>query len=287
MGGAGQASRIELPPGYENVMSAVGRFAARRLHQEGIVCHGPCAQLADRSRHELLVPGRDPSGSSAQSSTSTKCIACQTCTPRLQDHVDERARAGVHAVEQRRDEAVRLLPRWWDLQLLDQLGPQTWENGRYTGRTVFEAAPAGERVLGWTPHSMDLRNPNVGEDEISGAVDKQSAGATLPQQIWMSFIWRGSVITAHTRPASRPAHARPSTSVLGTASWCSTRSAAAAIRSACALSLRRSTSIPDWHEREVHRLLSEDRAGHPAAVLRELLARSDCGMGGESTRAGA
>jgi nitrate reductase beta subunit len=80
-------------------------------------------------------------------------------------------------------------PLAWDVELLNQLGPQAWDGGVYRGRTVFEAAPAGERVLGWRPTSADYAYPNVGEDEIVGKVDK-GAAMSLPQQIWMFYLAR-------------------------------------------------------------------------------------------------
>jgi nitrate reductase beta subunit len=39
------------------------------------------------------------------------------------------------------------------------------------------------------PNSVDYAHPNLGEDEISGAVDK-GAALTLPQQIWMFYLAR-------------------------------------------------------------------------------------------------
>jgi nitrate reductase beta subunit len=75
------------------------------------------------------------------------------------------------------------------VQLLDRLGPQSWAGARYDGRTVFEAAPAGERVLGSPRESVDYAYPNVGEDEISGMVEK-GMSLTLPQQVWMFYLAR-------------------------------------------------------------------------------------------------
>jgi nitrate reductase beta subunit len=80
-------------------------------------------------------------------------------------------------------------PLAWDVKLLEALGPQTWEGPKYTGRTVFEAAPPGERVLGWMPEGMDYASPNIGEDEITGRVDKGMA-LGLPQQVWMFYLAR-------------------------------------------------------------------------------------------------
>ena len=118
-----------------------------------------------------------------------KCIACQTCTLACKTTWTSGRGQEFMLWNNVETKPFGYYPLAWDVQLLDALGPQTWENGRYTGRTVFEAAPAGERVLGWTPHSMDYAYPNLGEDEIAGAVDK-GAALTLPQQIWMFYLAR-------------------------------------------------------------------------------------------------
>ena len=63
-------------------------------------------------------------------------------------------------------------PLGWDVRLLDELGAQSWRGGVYEGRTLFEAAPAGQRVLGWRPTEQDYAHPNVGEDDCAGTIDK-------------------------------------------------------------------------------------------------------------------
>ena len=78
-------------------------------------------------------------------------------------------------LEQRRDQALRRLPAAWDLKLLEKLGPAEWEGGSYEGQTVFETAPAGERVLGWRPTIDDYAHPNLGEDDITGMVERGAA----------------------------------------------------------------------------------------------------------------
>jgi nitrate reductase beta subunit len=118
-----------------------------------------------------------------------KCIACQTCTLACKTTWTSGRGQEFMLWNNVETKPFGYYPLAWDVQLLDALGPQTWNGARYTGRTVFEAAPAGERVLGWTPTSIDYAHPNVGEDEISGAVDK-GMSLTLPQQIWMFYLAR-------------------------------------------------------------------------------------------------
>jgi nitrate reductase beta subunit len=80
-------------------------------------------------------------------------------------------------------------PLAWDLKLLEKLGPQTWEDGTYEGRTLFEAAEAGERVLGWRPDEIDYAHPNVGEDDCTGTVDG-GAALDLPHANWFFYLAR-------------------------------------------------------------------------------------------------
>src|SRR3990172_2285069 len=59
------------------------------------------------------------------------------------------------------------------MSILKSLDGQSWDKeGKYNGKTVFEAAPPGERVLGWLPEEEDYSYPNIGEDECAGIVEK-------------------------------------------------------------------------------------------------------------------
>ncbi len=88
---------------------------------------------------------------------------------RLQDDVDLRQGPGVHAVEQRRVEAVRLLSAGVGREALDKLGAAgPWSGGPYEGRTLFEAAQAGERVLGWRPEDSTTPTPTSARTTVRG-----------------------------------------------------------------------------------------------------------------------
>jgi nitrate reductase beta subunit len=80
-------------------------------------------------------------------------------------------------------------PLAWDLKLLDLLGPQEWQGGAYAGPTLFEAAPPGQRVLGWRPEEQDYAHPNVGEDDCAGRIDG-GAGLHLPHLNWFFYLAR-------------------------------------------------------------------------------------------------
>jgi nitrate reductase beta subunit len=118
-----------------------------------------------------------------------KCIACQTCTLACKTTWTSGRGQEFMLWNNVETKPYGFYPLAWDVKLLEALGPQTWEGRRYTGRTVFEAAPAGERVLGWRPESVDYAYPNVGEDEIVGEVER-GAALTLLQQVWMFYLAR-------------------------------------------------------------------------------------------------
>jgi nitrate reductase / nitrite oxidoreductase, beta subunit len=118
-----------------------------------------------------------------------KCIACQTCTLACKTTWTSGRGQEFMFWNNVESKPYGFYPLAWDVKLLETLGPQTWNGVEYTGRTVFEAAPAGERVLGWTPESIDYAHPNIGEDEITGSVDR-GAALSLPQQIWMFYLAR-------------------------------------------------------------------------------------------------
>jgi nitrate reductase beta subunit len=80
-------------------------------------------------------------------------------------------------------------PLGWDVRLLEMLGPQTWEAGKYTGQTIFEAAPAGHVALGFLPEDEDWAQPNIGEDESAGTIEK-GAFFGIPHPVWMFYLQR-------------------------------------------------------------------------------------------------
>jgi nitrate reductase beta subunit len=80
-------------------------------------------------------------------------------------------------------------PTAWDVTILDRLGPGAFKDGVYEGRTIFEAAEEGERVLGWLPSSDDYAHPNLGEDDALGVLDR-GARFLLPHQLWFFYLAR-------------------------------------------------------------------------------------------------
>jgi len=103
---------------------------------------------------------------------TNKCIACQTCTLACKTTWTSGKGQEYMLWNNVETKPYGFYPLAWDVNLLEKLGAQSWDGDKYAGRTVFEAAQAGERVLGWRPEEIDYANPNVGEDDCLGGVEK-------------------------------------------------------------------------------------------------------------------
>jgi len=103
---------------------------------------------------------------------TNKCIACQTCTLACKTTWTSGKGQEYMLWNNVETKPYGFYPMAWDVNLLEKLGAQNWDGQRYAGRTVFEAAQAGERVLGWRPEEIDYAHPNVGEDDCVNGVEK-------------------------------------------------------------------------------------------------------------------
>ena len=121
---------------------------------------------------EYPYEGSRPERQIAYIFDTNKCIECQTCTVACkttwtagkgQEHIF------YNNVETK---PYGFFPHGWDVKLLEMLGPGEWQDGKYQGKTIFEAAPPGERVLGYLPEEEDYTSPNLGEDVCSGDVQR-------------------------------------------------------------------------------------------------------------------
>ncbi len=118
-----------------------------------------------------------------------KCIACQTCTLACKTTWTSGKGQEYMFWNNVESKPYGSYPLAYDVRILDMLGPQPWNGDVYEGRTIFESAPAGERVLGFHPETDDYAHPNVGEDEIAGSVDSGMA-INLPHPVWMFYLAR-------------------------------------------------------------------------------------------------
>ncbi|MCL4194912.1 MAG: hypothetical protein KJZ87_24445 [Thermoguttaceae bacterium] len=118
-----------------------------------------------------------------------KCIACQTCTLACKTTWTSGKGQEYMLWNNVESKPYGFYPLAWDLKLLNMLGAQQWKGGQYAGRTLFEAAPAGARVLGWRPDEYDYSYPNVGEDDCAGKVDG-GASLQVPHLSWFFYLAR-------------------------------------------------------------------------------------------------
>ena len=91
-----------------------------------------------------------------------KCIACQTCSIACKTTWTS-GRGQEYMFWNNVETKPRgFYPLGYDVNILNELGAQSWEGERYAGRTIFEAAPVGEKLLGWRPEEIDYMHPNLG-----------------------------------------------------------------------------------------------------------------------------
>ena len=121
---------------------------------------------------------------------TNKCIACQTCSLACKTTWTSGRGQEYMLWNNVETKPYGFYPIGWDSRLLEALGPQKWRNGVYEGRTIFEAAPAGERLLGFTPEELDYAHPNLGEDESAAAVDRGAHLVAGHANAWMFYAAR-------------------------------------------------------------------------------------------------
>jgi nitrate reductase beta subunit len=122
---------------------------------------------------------------------TNKCISCQTCTVACKTTWTSGTGQEYMLWNNVETKPYGFYPLAWDLTLLERLGPQTWTaDGTYEGRTLFEAAAAGERVLGWRPEDLDYAHPNVGEDDCAGGTIDAGADLRVPHDKWFFYLAR-------------------------------------------------------------------------------------------------
>ena len=120
---------------------------------------------------------------------TNKCIACQTCTVACKTTWTPGRGQEYMFWNNVETKPYGYYPLGWDVKILEQHGVQDVTSFPYQGKTLFESAPNGERVLGYLPEDMDYAYPNVGEDDSLGDMT-QGAYLTLPHMQWMYYLPR-------------------------------------------------------------------------------------------------
>ena len=130
-----------------------------------------------------------------------KCIACQTCSIACKmtwssgrgqeymfwNNVETKPYGGY--------------PKAWDLNVLRKIGPGSWKDGTYEGKTIYEAADiTREKMVGVRPGDEDWNHPNIGEDVIAGGEMPQGAHITEDTHpMW--FFYMPRICNHCTHPA--------------------------------------------------------------------------------------
>lgn len=138
---------------------------------------------------EYKYPESRPEKQSAWVFDTNKCIACQTCTIACKNAWTSGKGQEYMFWNNVETKPWGFYPVGWDVRLLEALGSQKWKGATYAGKTIFEAAPYGEEVLGFAPEEEDWAHPNIGEDEVSQQIPEK-AYFTLPHLSWMFYLQR-------------------------------------------------------------------------------------------------
>jgi nitrate reductase beta subunit len=120
---------------------------------------------------------------------TNKCIACQTCTVACKTTWTPGRGQETMLWNNVESKPYGYFPLGWDVRILERLGVQAMDEPVYRGRTLFEAAPNGERVLGYLPDDLDYAHPNIGEDDSFGSMTR-GAFLSAPHMQWMFYLPR-------------------------------------------------------------------------------------------------
>lgn len=121
---------------------------------------------------------------------TNKCIACQTCTLACKNAWTSGKGQEYMFWNNVETKPWGFYPLGWDVRLLEKLGPQTWSrDGRYEGKTIFEADKFGEEILGFSPAAEDFDHPNIGEDEVNRSIEGEQQ-LSIPHEPWMFYLAR-------------------------------------------------------------------------------------------------
>ncbi len=143
---------------------------------------------------DYWYPETRPERQAAAVFDTNKCIACQTCTMACKTTWTSGKGQEYMFWNNVETKPWGSYPLMWDARILEMLGPQKWvkEDGGYVykGKTIFEAAKPGERVLGYLPEDLDYAYPNRGEDETNDILRREKFYLKLPHDLWFFYLPR-------------------------------------------------------------------------------------------------
>lgn len=121
---------------------------------------------------------------------TNKCIACQSCSLACKGAWTSGRGQEYMFWNNVESKPYGFFPLGWDVNILEKLGVRDQTGPVYEGRTLFEAAPDGERVLGYLPDESDWTFVNVGEDDSTGVGIDRGAFFEIPHMQWMFYLAR-------------------------------------------------------------------------------------------------
>ncbi len=125
---------------------------------------------------------------------TNKCIGCQTCTMACKTTWTSGKGQEYMFWNNVETKPWGSYPMAYDEKILSALGPQKWtkkgDGYVYGGKTIFESAPATERVLGALPEDLDYAYPNRGEDETNSTISQEKFYLQLPHDLWFFYLPR-------------------------------------------------------------------------------------------------
>ncbi|MCC6850626.1 MAG: dehydrogenase [Deltaproteobacteria bacterium] len=133
--------------------------------------------------------GARPTKQFAMLFDTNKCIACQTCTVACKTTWTPGRGQEYMFWNNVETKPYGYYPLGWDVKILEQHGVQDVSGPVYKGKTLFESAPSGERILGYLPEDLDYAHPNVGEDDSLGDM-QQGELLQIPHMQWMYYLPR-------------------------------------------------------------------------------------------------
>ncbi len=133
--------------------------------------------------------GHRPQKQFAMVFDTNKCIACQTCTVACKTTWTPGRGQEYMYWNNVETKPYGFYPLGWDVRILEAHGVQDMSGPVYTGKTLFDAAPTGEVILGYLPEDIDYAHPNLGEDDCAGTMP-QGAHLQLPHMQWMFYLPR-------------------------------------------------------------------------------------------------
>ncbi|MEO5347271.1 MAG: dehydrogenase [Magnetococcus sp. YQC-9] len=138
---------------------------------------------------EYLYDEARPKKQFAMVMDTNKCIACQTCTVACKTTWTSSRGQEYMFWNNVETKPYGFYPLGWDVNILDKLGVQDIAGPVYQGKTIFESASEGERMVGYLPNDLDYAHPNISEDDSVGSMT-QGAFMQVPHMQWMHYLPR-------------------------------------------------------------------------------------------------